>query len=139
MTAPASDPLKSGAAFARFVLVGGLCFVAGMALVVALTDGLGWHYLVSTATAMVAANVLGWLLNRSWTYALQRRHTLAEFIRYAIVNGAGMGVSLALVALLVRLGLHYLPACALVSVLMALVNFQAHGRWSLRAGRNDDR
>lgn len=139
VTTPAVDPLRSRTAFVRFVLVGGLCFVSGMALVVALTDGLGWHYLLSTAAAMVAANVLGWWLNRSWTYALRRRRTLAEFLRYALVNAAGMAMSLALVALLVRLGWHYLPACAAVSVLMAVVNFQAHGRVSLRVRQGDGR
>ena len=132
------DPLQSWSAFLRFGLVGGLCFGVGMLGVWLLTERLGWHYLVSTVLAMLGANVLGWLLNRSWTYERRRRRTLAEFLRYAGVNLLAAGVSLALLALLVSAaGLHYLLACALVALTMAVLNFQLHGRWSLKAGPDD--
>lgn len=138
MNPPRPAPLRSWRSFVRFGIVGGLCFVTGMAGVWLLTEGLGWHYLLSTLLAMLAANGLGWLLNRSWTYALQRRRTLPEFLRYLAVNLAGMGLSLALLALLVStFGLHYLAACALVAIGMSLLNFQLHGRWSLRVHRDD--
>lgn len=133
-----SDPLQSWAAFMRFGLVGGLCFGAGMLGVWLLTEGLGWHYLVSTVLAMLGANVLGWLLNRSWTYELRQRRSLSEFVRYASVNLFAAALSLALLALLVSgAGLHYLAACALVALAMAALNFQLHGRWSLKARRDD--
>lgn len=129
--------LRSGWAFVRFALVGGLCFLSGMLLVYGLTDGLGWHYLLSTATAMFAANAMGWLLNRSWTYRSRRRRSTTEFLRYGLVNVAGMSASLLMVDLLVsRLQLHYVLACALVAIAMALVNFQLQGRYSLRLGRD---
>lgn len=132
------DPLQSWTAFLRFGLVGGLCFGAGMLGVWLLTDGLGWHYLLSTALAMLGANVLGWLLNRSWTYDVRRRRSLAEFLRYASVNLLAAGLSLVLLALLVSAtGLHYLLACALVALAMAALNFQLHGRFSLQARRDD--
>ncbi len=135
----AVDPLRSWAALLRFGAVGGLCFAVGMIGVYALTEGLGWHYLLSTLLAMLGANVLGWLLNRSWTYRLRRRRSLAEFIRYATLNALAAALSLGLVALLVSgAGLHYLLACALVAVAMALLNFQLHGRWSLRVRAGDE-
>lgn len=137
MTARTPSPLRSGWAFVRFVLVGGLCFVSGMMVVYGLTDGLGWHYLLSTAAAMGVANVLGWLLNRSWTYRSAQPRSTAEFLRYVLVNLAGMGASLAMVGLLVsRWQLHYVLACALVAIAMALLNFQLHGRVSLRLTRD---
>ncbi len=124
--------------FARFVVVGGTCFLAGMAVVWLLTERAGWHYLVSTAAATLAANALGWLFNRSWTYRVHRARGTAEFVRYLGVNLAGMAVSLGAVAVLVDgLAMPYLAACALVAILMALVNFQLHGRVSLRAGAAD--
>ncbi len=138
MTRP-PDPLRSWTAFVRFGLVGGLCFGVGMLGVWLLTDGLGWHYLLSTMLAMLAANVLGWLLNRTWTYDVQASRSLAEFVRYAGVNVLAAGLSLALLALLVSAaGVHYLVACALVALTMAALNFQLHGRWSLKARRDDD-
>ena len=138
-TGPASS-LRSGRAFVRFLLVGGLCFVSGMVVVYALTDGMGWHYLLSTLVTMLATNLMGWLLNRSWTYRSTQRRTTSEFIRYAAVNLAGMGVSLLLVGLLVsQWRLHYVVACAVVALGMAVVNFQLQGRCSLRLGRDAGR
>lgn len=135
-----TDPLQSWVAFLRFGLVGGLCFVVGMLGVWLLTEHLGLHYLLSTAVAMMSANVLGWLLNRSWTYELQRRRSLPEFMRYALINALAAGASLALLGLLVAVaGMHYLLACALVAIAMAIVNFQLHGRWSLRVRQGDVR
>lgn len=133
-----TDPLQSWAAFLRFGLVGGLCFVVGMLGVWLLTEQLGLHYLLSTALAMLSTNVLGWLLNRSWTYELERRRSLPEFVRYVLINALAAGVSLALLGLLVATaGMHYLVACALVAMAMAVVNFQLHGRWSLRVRQDD--
>ena len=89
-------PQMSWPSFVRFALVGGFCFLSGLAGVYLLTDGLGWHYLLSTAVSVIGANVLGWLLNRSWTFELRTRRSPREFLRYALVNACGMGVSLAM-------------------------------------------
>lgn len=120
--------------FLRFAIVGGLCFAAGLASVWLLTEQLHWHYLVSAAVSMLAVNLLGWLLNRRWTFRLHAERSWQEFARYVLVNTAGFGVTLLLMALLVSgVGLNYLLACAVVGIVMAFVNFVAHGRWSLRA------
>lgn len=123
--------------FVRFAVVGTLCFVTGLVGVYLLTELLRWHYLVSTTVAVIAANVLGWLLNRAWTFELRTRRSLPEFLRYGFVNACAMAVSLTLVGVLVSgLGVHYLVACALVALAMAVVNFHIHGRWSLLSRRH---
>lgn len=127
------QPAMSWAAFVRFVVVGSLCFALALTGVYLLTEFAHWHYLLSTLTSIVCANVLGWLINRSWTYELDTRRSSREFLRYALVNVLGMAFSMGLLAGLVSgLGMHYLLACVVVAITMAVINFNAHGRWSLQ-------
>jgi putative flippase GtrA len=126
------------AGFLRFTVVGALCFGSSILLVWTLTDIVGLHYLVSTAIATMVGNVFGWLLNRSWTYSARRPRSAGEFVRYAAINLAGMAMSLSGVALLVNwASIHYVTACAVVAIAMTIVNFQLHGRVSLRMSRDD--
>lgn len=126
------EAVRTQAALVRFLVVGGLCFTSSMVALAVLTEVLGWHHLVSAALVMLGTNVAGWLFNRSWTFAVRRRRTVAEFTRYAFVNALAMFISLVLVGGLTAIGLHYLAACALVALTMSVVNFHAHSRWSLR-------
>jgi putative flippase GtrA len=127
-------PQQSWVAFLRFGFVGGLCFALSMLCIWLFTEGLGWHYLLSTVAAMLITNLFGWLINREWTFRVQHRRSPIEFARYVGVNLLAAGLSLGLLSLLVSgAGLHYLLACALVAASMAVLNFRLHGRWSLKA------
>lgn len=126
------DARRLSGQFLRFGVVGGLCFACGLLLVYVLTDLLQWHYLASTPVALVIVNLVGWALNRSWTFRVGRQRSLREFTRYLLVNLAAMAITTAAMALAVSvLGLHYLLACALVAGGMTIVNFVAHRLWSL--------
>lgn len=123
----------------RFAVVGTLCFAAGFVSLYLLTEIAGLHYLVSMCMSMVIVNLLGWLLNRVWTFKSRSIQVKAEFGRYFVVNLFGFGVTLALMALLVSgLGVHYLAASVVVAILVMLVNFVAHKNWSFRKSRQPD-
>jgi dolichol-phosphate mannosyltransferase len=55
-----------------------------------------------------------------------------RFWRFNAVGALGLGVQLAVLALLVRSGLHYLPATALAVEGAVLHNFVWHERWTWR-------
>ena len=54
--------------FVRFLVVGGLCYLLGLALLYVLTEHLGLHYLVSLVIAMLILSTIGWSMNRSWAF-----------------------------------------------------------------------
>lgn len=138
MIPPSPNRWNTARGFLRFAVVGALCFGSGMLLVWWLTEVVGLHYLVSTAIASVVTNIVGWLLNRSWTYSARQPRTVREFFRYAAINLGGMAISLAAVALLVNwASMYYVLACGVVAIVMAIVNFQLHGRVTMRMPRNN--
>jgi putative flippase GtrA len=81
MSGDDTAPNLSLAAFARFAVVGGICFLVGLVSVYLLTTGLGVYYLLSTAISLIGVNILGWLLNRSWTFGVGTRRSPREFLR----------------------------------------------------------
>ncbi len=123
----------------RFGAVGGFCFVLGLILLFIFTDLLGWHYLLSMAMALLLVNIVGWLLNRVWTFDSQSPEKRAELGRYLSVNLAGAPVTMVLMAILVSgLGLHYLIAGAVVAVGMMFLNYVIHKHWSFRVTKGGD-
>lgn len=124
----------------RFGLVGGLCYSIGFVLVYLGTEKLGLHYLASTALALILVNMLGWALNRVWTFEATHRAAWVEFSRYFAVNIACFFITLMIMALFVSfLGVHYLLAVFFTAGIMMVVNFVLHRGWSFLAVSTTDR
>ena len=115
----------------RFLLVGGICFGINLAILYTGTELFGFHYLVSTIISILVTNILGWLLNRNWTFDAKHREPIRQLLKYLAANSMSYLVSLALMALLVSvLNTNYLLASAIVAVAMALINYALHKNWS---------
>jgi putative flippase GtrA len=65
--------------------------------------------------------------------------TGSRFLKFNGVGAIGFALQLALLALLLRLGLHYLAATAIAVELTVLHNFYWHERWTWRDRPADDR
>lgn len=123
----------------RFALIGGACYLVGLALVYLGTGVLGWHYLASQSIALLLVNSLGWVLNRNWTFAASRRHPVEEYFRYFAVNLSSFALTLTIMAGLVSgLAMNYLVASAFTAAIMMVINFFAHRNWSF-ASKNGPR
>lgn len=125
--------------FTRFGFVGGLCFTLGLALLFFFTDIVGWHYMWSLVAALVIVNIIGWFLNRIWTFGSNCPQIKTEFARYLSVNSGGAAITMVLMGILVSgFGLHYLFAGVLVGAGMTLFNYVVHRRWSFKIGKSSD-
>jgi putative flippase GtrA len=124
----------------RFAIVGTFCFGAGIASLYVLTEYGQIHYLLSMAISLLIVNLIGWALNRVWTFESRTQDTKQEFARYLAVNVAGFGITLLLMAVLVSgFGMNYLIASMIVAALMMLANFIIHRNWSFRHRGNRHR
>lgn len=122
--------------FLKFAVTGGTCFGVNLAILYVGTSLLGWHYLVSMMVSITSVTLLGWAMNRSWTFRVARPPSVGEFARYAGVTVMSCAAALGLMALLVSgLGVHYLVANVSIAAGMTLVNFVAHKGWSFRRAR----
>lgn len=66
-------------------------------------------------------------------------YTGSRFLKFNGVGAIGFVLQLGLLALLLRLGLHYLGATAIAVELTVLHNFWWHERWTWRDRPADDR
>ncbi len=116
---------------ARYLITGVVGVSVEVALTVLLTERFGLNYLVSLTLASVVAILIGFLLNRSWTFRKRGRTVVAEFARYVLVTLANIGIGLAACAFLVEdVRVPYVYAIALVAATFAPLNYLVHRAWT---------
>jgi putative flippase GtrA len=122
MRLPARLP---GTEFGRYLLVGGVAFVADFLALWALVSLAGLHYLPATALAFVLGVWVNYRLSIRWVFIYRAiRLSSVEFVIFLTVGIVGLGVSLGAMSLFAGwLGMHYLLAKALATMLTLLVNF----------------
>ena len=117
------------AQWARFASVG-----AGNTLLSWCTYALlvhaGLHYLLASGLAFALGAVNSYVLNRRWTFASDGRRA-PEALRFAVVQGIGLGLNLGLLYLLVHdAGVHHLIAQVLVFPVASAATFLLSRHWA---------
>lgn len=108
--------------WAKFAAVGASNTLLSAA-VYALLISTGVNYLAASALAFALGALNSYVLNRRWTFRSRARRA-PEFCRFACVQLVGLGVNLALLALLVDgAGLPRLAAQLLVFPVASFVTF----------------
>lgn len=111
--------------FAKYILVGGLAFVADFIALAVLVDGLGVHYLPATFLAFLLGVWVNYQLSVRWVFSFRAvNHRGAEFTIFLFVGVITLAASLGLMALLVGgAGLHYLLAKCVAAAFTLIANF----------------
>lgn len=114
----------------RYAFTGGICVLLNVLISMLLTEYVGLNYLVSLAICSVMVIVIGFLLNKHWTFRAFGS-AWSEFRRYALATGTNVIVGLWMCAMLVqKLGIHYLWAIAIVGVVSAPITYIVHRAWT---------
>ena len=111
--------------FAKFLVVGGISTVINY-LTFYLTYQFGQlHYLLASALGYVIGLSIGYVLNHHWTFNNQSAHhtRTAELLKYGLVYGSSLLLSLICLAGLVRSGIPTVVANVLVIGLSTITNF----------------
>jgi putative flippase GtrA len=117
--------------FFVYATVGGFCALLNLAVLWLLTSVLGWHYLLSNVVSFVALTPVGFLLQKLATFRTPRSAAPVELPRYFATMGSSFAANLLFMYVLVSLlGVWYLAANVLVTLLLLLLNFLANDRWS---------
>ena len=115
----------------RYVLTGALSVGLNTLIIVALTSGLGLHYLLSTALCFLVVTGINFGLNRYWAFGKRGGAVGADFGRFLTVVLINIPVSIGLSYLLVEYcGLPYFLASATLSLLFVPITFLLHRQWS---------
>jgi putative flippase GtrA len=111
--------------FRRYTVIGGVAFFADFALLALLTAVFGMHYLPAALFAFLLGTWVNYQLSVNWVFSFRSvdAHGL-EFGLFLLVGVITLGVSLALMALLVgAFAMHVLLAKCLVTAFTLIANF----------------
>jgi len=122
--------------FLTYASVGAGCALLNLALLWLLTSMLGMHYLVSTMISFFALTPVGFMLQKLVTFRTPRAAARVEWPRYFATMGSSFAANVGLMYLLVSLlGIWYLAASAIVTLLLLAANFLVNDRWSFALRR----
>jgi putative flippase GtrA len=110
----------------RFIAVGAVGFLVGLAVLTGLHGLAGVNYLVAYIASFFAANAAGYLLNAWFTFSASSVNR-AGAARYMIINAIMLGANTAALKLLVeRAHLWYVTAAIVLAIAATPVTFIAH-------------
>jgi putative flippase GtrA len=116
---------------ARYGVTGALCVLLNVVGVIVLTEVFGLHYLVSLTLCSALVVVVGFVLNRSWTFRKRGTGVVGEFVRYALATAVNVVIGLGACAFLVEeLHISYWLSVAIVGVVFAPMTFLVHRAWT---------
>lgn len=91
-------------AMPRFIVIGGVGFVADGGLLTLLASGLGFDVYLSRLASFAFASFLTWWLNRVWTFSSTDVRRTREYVRYIAIQIVGALINLGVFVALIR---HY--------------------------------
>ncbi len=109
-------------AFLRFVAVGIVNTVVGLATVLAASAWFGANAFVANAAGLLAGFIIGYQLNRLWTFRSARAVAMTA-PRYLLAFGLSYSFNLVLLAFALRAGMHPILAQGVALVAYSLAFF----------------
>ena len=117
----------------KFSVVGLSGYVVNLVVYVSLLKGAGLHYLPAASCSFGVAVTNNYFWNRHWTFRSRRGHLYFQGMRFFVVSLAALGLNLALLWVLVKLGADAILAEATAIVLVMPFSFGANKLWSFRS------
>ena len=116
--------------FLRYMVTGGVAFVADFGLFALCLYGFGWHYLLANLVGLVAGLVLNYAMSILWVFTackrILKKQKGIEFVLFALVGIAGVGINQVLMYLMVDgLGVNEMVSKMIAAVLVLMWNFGA--------------
>jgi len=85
---------KIGIQFYKFIIVGAVSTLVNYLMFYILLEFLKINYLISSAFGFLFGMVIGYFLNRKWTFQMETKTTNAEIIKYFFVYAFSLILSL---------------------------------------------
>lgn len=121
------------AALARYALVGACATALHYAVLALAVEQAHWPAWGASGVGALCGAQLAFWGNRRYTFAHQGRWPRA-WARFHVTAGLGALLGMAITGAGTALGLHYLPAQALATLVAVLAGYMANRRWSFSTG-----
>lgn len=118
----------------RFAIAGLLNTLVGLSVIIAALR-FGFGDVPANLIGFAAGLLLGFIVNRRWTFRAQGQTNPAEIVRYLLAFGVSWGLNIAIVLLGVRLGMAGSAWVQLCAIAVYSAAFFALSRWFVFAGK----
>lgn len=125
-------PTKNGfLQFFRYLFVGGIATVVDWGVLLALTELVGIHEMISAAFGFVAGLATNYLLSKLLVFRANEANArgVLEFLGYALIGLMGLGITELLLWIGARFSLHYMVLKAIATVVVLAWNYLARRFW----------
>ncbi|MEO8093267.1 MAG: GtrA family protein, partial [bacterium] len=117
----------------KFAAVGASGYVVNISVFAVLVEGLGVHHILGAIGAFCVAVSNNFLWNRHWTFDAADGHAGAQAWRFLTVSVVGLGINIAILALLVDVaGLPEVASQAIAVAVVMPINFVGNRLWTFR-------
>jgi putative flippase GtrA len=117
----------------RFLSVGGTCAVYNLAMLYYLTSILKFHYLFAFILVFITGNLIGFYLNKYYTFKTQRNLFWKELLKYYTVMTSNFILGFILMFVMVNiLKIWYFSAMVILTAAGTVYNFWLHSKWSFQ-------
>lgn len=126
--------ISEGKKLAKYALVGGLNTGVDFAVFCILVYGVGMSSIWAQALSYTSGVVNSYLLNRYWTFKVKEKMSVAEILRFSIINVISFGAATAVLLGLEQWGVSSAIA-KIASVAFSLaVNYIGYRIWVFSTG-----
>lgn len=117
----------------RFSLVGGLCLTFNTILLIGLVELLNINGMIATIIGFFLSNLLGFFLNKYYTFSSLNQKLWRELIKYYTVMTSSFLITMMLVGIFVYVfKIWVVYSNLLTALLMYLYNYVLHKNWSFK-------
>lgn len=120
---------------AKFCVVGAAGYLVNLVAYAVLLDGFDFHYIPAAIGSFLVAVTNNYLLNRAWTFRVERGHIGAQGWRFLVVSSISLAANLAVLQLMVAGGVGKIVAQAVAIIVVTPLNFVGNKLWSFRRHR----
>ena len=114
----------------RFLVAGGINTAVGYGVYAFLLMVTGMHYRIALAAEYVIGIVVGFLLNRAFTWRFPQAQAKRYLWKYALTYATTFSINFVILEVLVKLaGLHPLPGNALALGAVCVTSFLLQSHW----------
>jgi putative flippase GtrA len=117
----------------KFSAVGGLCLTFNLLILWILTDYFAVEDLIATIIGFFFSNLLGFFLNKYFTFKVTNTNIFKEIYKYYAVMTSSFIANLVIMFILVKIfKIWVIYASLIVSVIFYIYNYLMHKNWSFK-------